>query len=350
MMRIKYGKSILARFFVKGGCKPSDFSVRYYSAQNDEIFNRRMKNNHRRIFGHLDSDNYYDYLRKEVADRLVDRLDDVARDFPRALDIGCHKGYVFDAINSRNEMVEIGERGVGGITQLVQCDAVDFGDLLSKKQPIETDNVVSTEFVISDEENLGFEDESFDLVFSSCSMHWVNDIPKLLKNVKRVLRPDGVFLCSLFGGSTLEELRQCFYLAEQDRKGGISPHASPMVRPSDAASLMGSAGFTLPTIDVDTIKVGYPDVFVLMEHLEAMGEGGSSFQRRLNTGRDTFLAMAALYQELHKSDDDDGIIATFQTVSMIGWKPHESQPKPLKRGTALQSMKDISGLRIDHSP
>lgn len=119
------------------------------------------------------------------------------------------------------------------------------------------------------------------------------------------------------GVSTLQELRHCFYLAEQERKGGISPHCSPLVRPSDIAGLMHGAGFSLPTIDVDNItvwfyvssatgwvliyflaQIAYPDVFTLMEHLQGMGEQMATFNREYHVGRDTFLSMASIYQGL----------------------------------------------------
>jgi NADH dehydrogenase [ubiquinone] 1 alpha subcomplex assembly factor 5 len=111
-----------------------------------------------------------------------------------------------------------------------------------------------------------------------------------------VLKPDGAFICSAFGGSTLEEFRHSFYLAELERKGGVAPHVSPLLRPSDAAALLQQAHFALPTVDVDTITVSYANAAVLMEHLVAMGEGSAAYNRQYNVGKESFVAMAAIYQ------------------------------------------------------
>jgi NADH dehydrogenase [ubiquinone] 1 alpha subcomplex assembly factor 5 len=196
---------------------------------------------------------HYDYLRQEIAERLVDRLDDISRDFEVALDIGCHKGFILNSIAAKNWD---GGRGVGGIKRLHQCDIADFSKEL-EKIVISKDSAIEHSFVVADEEsnNFPFEDNSVNLVMTAMSLHWVNDIPSTLMRIKKILKPDGAFICSMLGGSTLEELRHCFYLAEMERKGGLSPHTSPYVRPSDAAALLQGAGFALPTIDVDTIKV-----------------------------------------------------------------------------------------------
>jgi NADH dehydrogenase [ubiquinone] 1 alpha subcomplex assembly factor 5 len=176
------------------------------------------------------------------------------------------------------------------------------------------------------------EKKSLDLVMSSMNLHWVNDLPGTLVSIKDALKEDGCFIGSLLGGTTLQELRYCFYLAEQERRGGVSPHASPLVTPSDMAGLMQGAGFALPTIDLETVTVSYPDAFSLMEHLSLMGEGTSAINRQFNVGRDTFLAVAALYQELYGLEDGS-VPATFQTIYVIGWAPHASQPSCKKRGS-----------------
>eukprot|EP01035_Chromulina_nebulosa_P018424 gene18424-24128_t len=173
------------------------------------------------------------------------------------------------------------------------------------------------------------------------SLHWVNDLPSTLNQIKNILKPDGAFIGSLLGGETLAELRHCFYLAEQERRGGIGPHASPFTQASDIAGLLQGAGFALPTIDIDTITIGYPNAFVLMEHIQKMGEGNASWNRQFHVGKETFLSMAALYQELY-GNEDGTIPATFQVISMIGWGPDESQMKPCARGSATKSLKELS--------
>lgn len=206
----------------------------------------------------IDDSTYYDYLRKESATRLVDRIEDIYKSFPMALELGCHRGHVYDLLNEKQGLNGTG--GIGGIETLVQTDISPFAvqscvDRANKREAAnEVQNVKSYSF-LCDEQYLPFKDKQFDIVLSSMNMHWVNDLPSTLRQIKGCLKPDGVFLCSMLGGSTLEELRRCFYLAELERKGGISPHASPFARASDMAALMQGAEFQLPTVDVDTVKV-----------------------------------------------------------------------------------------------
>ena len=201
-----------------------------------------------------------------------------------------------------------------------------------------------------------YDDNSFDMVISNLSMHWINDLPFFYSEVLRVLKPNGVFLGSMFAGGggneTLKELRISMQLAELERKGGISPHVSPTAQVSDGGSLLQGSGFSIPTIDVDTITVMYPSALHLMEHLQKMGESsallsrpeissdGSSISSTKNVSREVFVATAAIYQSLY-GEEDGSVPATFQIMYMIGWKPHDSQQKPLKRGSAQKSMKEV---------
>jgi NADH dehydrogenase [ubiquinone] 1 alpha subcomplex assembly factor 5 len=196
----------------------------------------------------------YDYLRTFSAERLVDRLDDISRDFETALDFGCHRGHILKAISKQNEL-SVG-RGVGGIKKLFQSDIsqASQSDLTSNS------DLISAEFLPLSCLETEYKDNvlapnQYNLVMSSLWLHWANDIPSLLRSILLSLQPDGVFLGCMLGGSTLEEFRHAFYLAETERKGGVSPHMSPLVRPSDAAALLQGAGFALPTIDTDTVTV-----------------------------------------------------------------------------------------------
>eukprot|EP00602_Paraphysomonas_sp_CaronLab_P007984 CAMPEP_0185034712 /NCGR_PEP_ID=MMETSP1103-20130426/24826_1 /TAXON_ID=36769 /ORGANISM="Paraphysomonas bandaiensis, Strain Caron Lab Isolate" /LENGTH=316 /DNA_ID=CAMNT_0027571477 /DNA_START=140 /DNA_END=1090 /DNA_ORIENTATION=+ len=294
-------------------------------------------------------DDTYDYLRTTVADILVDRLDDILRDFEVALDLGCHKGHIYDAMVKQNEYAV--ERGIGGVKHLAQTDIADFKSFIDAKTKPKAD-LFSSDFVVSSEcaDSQVLSPEKYDLVMSSLYLHWVNDLPSMLKQIKTSLKPDGAFLGTMLGGSTLEEFRNAFFMAEMERTGGVAPHASPLARASDMAALMQAAGFNLPTIDVDTITVSYPNAFVLMEHLVGMGEGSAAYDRQAYpAGRDTFLAMATLYQDMYGNEDGE-VNATFQVISMIGWKPHESQQQPLKRGSATRSLKEIGNdVVIDKS-
>ena len=200
--------------------------------------------------------NDYDYLRREIAERLVDKLDDIVRDFPNALDLGCHRGFINDAISEKNEFVSDGDRPIGAITSLTQADTAVFRDIVDSRTDENSFQLKKSYFELSKESDIHqLKSEEFDIVMSSMWLHWVNDIPDLLRGVRNALKPDGAFICSAIGGSTLEEFRHSFYLAELERKGGVAPHVSPLLRASDAAALLQQADFALPTVDVDTINV-----------------------------------------------------------------------------------------------
>ena len=226
--------------------------------------------------------------------------------------------------------------------------------MLHRDQDIPVDGIERCESyrLVGDEEGkLPFPDGTFDLVISSQAIHWVNDLPGLFKEVKRVLKPDGCFMFSMIGGATLPELRISMTLAELEREGGVSPHVGPFVELSDIGGLMQGAGFSLPTIDIDTVKVSYPDAAVLMEHLQRMGEANASLNRRPFTGKDTLLASACIYDEMFPlemdgmaataDDEEREIEASVQIIYGIGWSPHASQQKPLQRGTATHKVGEI---------
>ena len=303
----------------------------------------------------------YDYFREEIASRLVDRLDDIRRDggFPLALDIGSGPGYVHRSICSDDAFD--GPGGIGGVRKLVQLDSsevmlnrdVGFGGGDADADTFEGSDRCSTYRLHADEETkLPFPDGTFDLVLSSASIHWVNDLPGLLAEAKRVLKPDGCLMFAMVGGSTLSELRSSLVLAEMERDGGVSTHVGPFVDFADVGTLLTAAGFTLPTVDIDTIKLGFPHAMVLMEHLQRMGEGNACASRRGTTnnsdgtstgprmGADAFLSAACIYDSMYKLEVDDGVYdndsveASVQIIYAIGWTPHESQQKPLERGSA----------------
>jgi NADH dehydrogenase [ubiquinone] 1 alpha subcomplex assembly factor 5 len=239
---------------------------RRFKADAVNVFDRSLKQRQRVITSKFNDREYYDYLRKECNSRLVDRLDDINRAFPLAIELGSYAGELADLI-AANSSIKSDQGGIGGIEKLIQCDASTFGVLsphteklipplslfeIGKKKL--QDRVELVQFPC-DEEYLPFEHNSVDLIMSSFDLHWVNKLPSTLKQIHQVLKPDGVFIGALLGGSTLQELKYSFYLAEQERKGGFSPHTSPMTLASDIAGLMQAANFALPTIDVDTITV-----------------------------------------------------------------------------------------------
>ena len=288
----------------------------------------------------------YNYFRKEMAYRLVDRLDDIKREegFPLALDIGSGSGQIYEAVCSDDAFE--GEGGIGGVRKLVMLDSSDGMLNFTNVDDVEGSHRCGAYKLNADEEDdLPFPDGTFDLVMSSQSIHWVNDLPKLFREVFRVLKPDGCFMFSMIGGATLPELRIALTLAELEREGGVGAHVGPFVELSDVGSLMQNAGFSLPTIDIDTVKISYPDAFVLMEHLQRMGEGNASLRRRDHTGKDIFLAASCIYDEMFpietEGDESRDIEASAQVIFAIGWTPHKSQQKPEPRGSATHRIGEV---------
>lgn len=290
----------------------------------------------------------YNYFHKEMANRLVDRLDDIKRTegFPLALDIGSGPGHIYKAICSDDAFE--GEGGIGGVRKMVMLDSSDGMLNLDDDcgDEIEGSHRCDVYKLHADEEDvLPFPDGTFDLVMSSQSIHWVNDLPKLFQEVSRVLKPDGCFMFSMIGGATLPELRIAMTLAELEREGGVAQHVGPFVELSDVGALMQNAGFALPTIDIDTVKISYPNAFVLMEHLQRMGEGNASLRRREHTGKDIFLAASCVYDAMYpvevEGDITRDVEASAQVIFAIGWTPHASQQKPEPRGTATHRIGEV---------
>ncbi|KYN34981.1 hypothetical protein ALC56_10708 [Trachymyrmex septentrionalis] len=272
----------------------------------------------------------YDYIKDEVGDRLADRIFDIKRKFDRVLDLGCGRGHVSKRILSES------------VEELVLADMSP-----SFLQQAEITEGVRVKKEVIDEENLSFEPDSFDMVISCLSLHWINDLPGCFRRINSSLKNDGVFMAAVFGGDTLYELRSALQLAEFERYGGISPHISPFVQIRDIGSLLTRANFTMLTIDTDEIVIGYPSMFELMWDLKGMAENNAARNRNLHLSRDTLIAAASIYKQLYgktKEDNTAFVPATFQIIYMLGWKPDESQPKPLRRGTGQVSLKDLYRL------
>ena len=187
-------------------------------------------------------------------------------------------------------------------------------------------------------EALSLPAESFDLVVSALALQFVNDLPGVLAQIRRALKPDGLLLAAMLGGDTLTELRQSFAAAEAECEGGVSPRVAPFADLRDIGALLQRAGFALPVTDVDRVVVRYASAFALMADLRRMGATNILRERRRTlTRRVTMLRMAELYRERF-ADADGRIRATFDIIWLSGWAPHESQPKPLKPGSAKASL------------
>jgi SAM-dependent methyltransferase len=191
---------------------------------------------------------------------------------------------------------------------------------------------------LSESESLPLQPESLDLVVSALALQFVNDLPGVLAQLRRALKPDGLLLAAMLGGDTLIELRQSFAAAEAECEGGVSPRVAPFADLRDIGALLQRAGFALPVTDVDRVVVRYDSAFALMADLRRMGATNVLRERRHTpTRRATMLRMAQVYTERF-ADADGRIRATFDIVWLSGWAPHESQPKPLQPGSAKASL------------
>ncbi|XP_076004274.1 arginine-hydroxylase NDUFAF5, mitochondrial [Genypterus blacodes] len=302
-------------------CRFQSVSARGSTNVFDRITKKRQKN----WAASLQDHHQFDYLRDEVGSRVADRVFDIVRTFPLALDIGCGKSHIAEHLSK--DVVE----------------SLILTDISEKTLKQSRQSEIPTHCVLADEEFLPFKENTFDLVLSSLSLHWINDLPGALRQIHHVLKPDGVFIGAMVGGDTLYELRCSLQLAETEREGGFSPRVSPYTAVTDLGNLLGQAGFSMLTVDVDDVEVHYPGITEVMTDLQGMGESNCAWNRRSLLHRDTMLAAAAIYKEMY-GVEGGSIPATFQILYMIGWKPHESQAKPAKRGSATVSFGDLSKI------
>ncbi|MGC2854528.1 methyltransferase domain-containing protein [Novispirillum sp. DQ9] len=280
------------------------------------VFDRATVRRHRdRAARGLDT---FGFLFDEVADRLADRLDDVTRSFPLVADLGGRTGSLARLLTGRK-----------GIETVVTCD---ISPAMAAAAPPPA--------VVCDEEFLPFAPGSLDLIVSNLSLHWVNDLPGLLVQARRALRPDGLFLAAMLGGDTLRELRDSLAEAEIEGEGGLSPRVSPMADVRDCGGLLQRAGFALPVVDSDTITVTYETPLGLMRDLRGMGESNAVAERRKGfSRRATLLDAARRYADKH-ADAEGRVPATFQIIWLTAWAPSADQPKALKPGSAVTRLED----------
>ena len=180
---------------------------------------------------------------------------------------------------------------------------------------------------------------------SALVLQLVNDLPGALVQIRRALKPDGLFLAALIGGETLTELRQSFAAAESEVEGGASPHVAPFADLRELGALLQRAGFALPVTDVDRLTARYDSVFGLMRDLRRMGATNALHaRRRTPLKRATLMRMAEIYAERF-ADSDGRVHATFEIIWLSGWAPHPSQQQPLRPGTARTRLADALGTR-----
>lgn len=306
-----------------------------------EIFNRQTKwLQKERAAADVQASRNADYLRDEVASRLCERLLDINRHFPHVLDLGANACNVARMLTLPSPDAPDSTPRSERLSNLTAAESSHT--LLHRDADLPfNDEIAITREVIPTTETLPYEANTFDAVLSSVSLHWINDLPSVLSQVNKILKPDSPFLGVMLGGDSLFELRTSLQLAELDRRGGVSTHTSPLADVRDVGGLLQHAGFHLLTVDVDDIIVDFPDSFALMRDLQAMGESNAVLGREMGAiQRDVLLAAEAIYRELH-GNEDGSIPATFRLIYMIGWKEGPNQAKPLSRGSGMVSIKDI---------
>ena len=271
----------------------------------------------RRRLARARASGYAGFLMARVLDDVEDRLAAVTRPFPLALDLGTPVPALAERLRATGR--------VGRLVRLAPVEAPD-ADL------------------VGDPESLPFgAGAGFDLAVSALALQHVNDLPGVLVQARRALKPDGLFLGCLLGGATLTELRHAFLQAESETEGGASPRVAPFAELRDLGGLMQRAGFALPVVDADTVRVRYADPFALMRDLRAMGLTNVLHdRRRVPLRRETLMRAAAIYAERY-SDPDGRLRATFEVFWLSGWVPHESQQKPLRPGSAQTRLADALG-------
>jgi len=195
--------------------------------------------------------------------------------------------------------------------------------------------------VVTDEGTLKLEVSEYDLVIHTMCLHWANDPIGQLIQCRRALRPDGLFLCALLGGSTLNQLKDSLSIAETRVSGGLSNRFSPMVEIREAGNILQRAGYSLPVADNIKLKVSYKSIYHLIRDLRYMGETNSLLDRKKTFSRSKLFKEAnKIYQEKYKSEEC-GILTTFEIIFLAGWAPDASQPQPLPPGSKATPFSDI---------
>lgn len=363
------------------------YAIQTPGAPTLQVFNSHAKYLQReRAASDPEASRKVDYLRDEVASRLCERLlvnlllasrsllstiinltsypitQDINRSFPHILDLGANACNIARALTlpppPSPETVPSPTTSTPAplTTRFTTLTSADWSPTLLHRDASHPYNALlpshtRTPIPDPDTSPLPFPPHSFDAILSSLSLHWINDLPSLLAQVARLLKPDSPFLAAIFGGDSLFELRTSLQLADLERRGGVSTHVSPLADVKDMGSLLSRAGFKLLTVDVDDIVVGYPSTFALMQDLQAMGESNCALTREMGgLRREVLVANEGIYRALHGNkgggggggDGTEGTIpATWRVIYVIGWTPGEGQAQPLERGSGVVSIKDV---------
>lgn len=263
------------------------------------------------------------FLKERVSEDMLDTLSAINRSFPLALDLGA-RGGVFGRMLKDSPVAD-------KIDLLIEADL--------------TDAMLPGPGVVLDAEALPFGDERLNLIVSGLMLHAVDDLPGLLAQALRALTPDGLFIGALFGGETLKELRACLMEAEIEARGGYGPRIAPFAESPDLIELLKRIGYAMPVVDSDRVSVSYEHPMRLLADLRRMGETNVLIERpRKGLNKAILTRMCELYAERF-SDAEGRVTATFEIVTLSGWKPHESQQKPLRPGSAKMRLADALGVR-----
>jgi SAM-dependent methyltransferase len=252
-----------------------------------------------------------DVLMPRVAEEMAERLQPVLRDFPLAADLSDRGPEIARALKSVPRIGEILRAGADSDSDIVFTN-----------------------------ETLPFAPASLDLVVSALALHWAEDLPGILVQIRRALKPDGLFLAAVAGGNTLVELREAFSLAESETLGGVSPRVIPFADVRDLGGLLQRAGFALPVVDSERLTIRYGELSGLFRDLRALGATNPMLARtKTPLRRATLKRLEEIYRDKF-SDPDGRLRATVEIVWMSGWSPHESQQKPLRPGSAKARLAD----------
>jgi len=278
-----------------------------------EVFDRRLSARNRARHASKLPD--HDFLFEWCSRQLLERLSLIKRDFHTIAQIGARDTHAPQALAQ----------------QSTPCTILD-----SAQSP--------ATHIIADPEALPLKPGSQDLILSNLELHGINDIPGTLLQIRNALKPDGLFLATLFGSDTLHQLKDCLLQAELEIKGGASPRIAPFPDKQDCGALIQRAGFALPVVDSETVTVTYDNMFKLLQDIRFMGEANTLIDRsKTFTPRSVFMRAAELYRQRYTEAGTGRIEATFNIVFLLGWAPHENQQKPLQPGSAQTSLADALG-------
>ena len=288
------------------------------------LFDRRaIRRNRERA---LSDREFRPFLLDEVIEQVVERLSEIRRPFPRVLELGSWRGRAAEQLLAAG----LGQDRLVALDPL--ADALDWGPGLKVQAELDL---------------LPFAEGSFDLILSLMALHQVDDLPGVLAQLGRILAEDGLMMLAFPGGDTLHELRAALTQAELELVGGAAMRVAPVVDIRDAAALLQRAALALPVADIDRITVSYADPLMLLQELQAMGEGGALLARpRGLFRRDLLLRTAEIYRERH-ARADGRIVATFDILHMAGWRPHASQQQPARRGSGQVRLAAAMGVPVE---